>query len=336
MRHLLDSGRHPEVATIAIALGGYWFTRYLGTEAQRWLGEALTGDLDSDLRMKALAAAGWAAYLTADYLQAEARYEECLALARATHDRQREAEALYGLARIHLPRWERDGGTLLLAALSIFDEVGAELQAAECRLWLGLRAANAGQVEDSTRWLNESTEVLEQSGHRGLVSVGYRYLSLAAWYSDDEATARRQLELAESIARTANDHRALAGACIQRGLVEGRWGDVGVAAQAILDAMAPLPDNSNIDYCLVSFGAFPTLIRTGRWDLAARLLAHLDRTYDEYGWTPLEARMPAAAEFRAAIAEGSGGERLVDDQAASTADMMTALADGLAEIAHAG
>lgn len=334
MRHLLDVGRPEAVATIAMSLSRYWFTRYLGTEAQRWLTEALAGDMDPDIRLGALSAAGWAAYGTAAYDQAESHYEECLRLATSTGDRHREAEALYGLARIHLPRRTRDGEALLREALAIFDEVGAELHAADCRLWLGLRAANAGQTEAAVPWLSESIGVLESLGHLGNVSVGHRYLSLAAWYDGDEAAARRQVDRAESVARAADDKRALGGALIQRGLVEGRWGDPAVAAHAIINALAPIPDNNDIDYCLISFGAFPALIRTARWQTAARLLAHLDRMYDDYGWTPLDDRLPMTAEFRTAITENLVRSRLtVDETPVSSAAMAAELVDELAAIA---
>ena len=333
MRHLLDAGRPEAVATIAMSLSRYWFTRYLGTEAQRWLAEALAGEMAPEIRMGALSAAGWAAYGTAAYDQAEAHYEECLGLAQSTGDRHREAEALYGLARIHLPRRTRDGAALLREALAVFDEVGAELQSAECKLWLGLRAANGGHVNDAVPWLTESIGALERLGYLGLVSVGHRYLSLAAWYDGDEAAARQQADLAESVARAADDKRALGGALIQRGLVEGRWGDPGLAARAITEALAPIPDNNDIDYCLVAFGAFPALIRTGRWQTAARLLAHLDRTYDDYGWTPLEDRLPVTTEFRTAIADGLAEHGLtLNDTPLPSAAMAAELVDELVAI----
>ncbi|MGH8911604.1 MAG: ATP-binding protein, partial [Acidimicrobiia bacterium] len=335
MRHLLDGQRHADAALIAASLGRYWFVRYLGSEAQRWFSDALEGELDPHVRLAALSAAGWAAYGMADYEQAESRYHECLELARTAGDRGREGEALYGLARIHLPRRSRSGEALLGQALSIFDSTGAELQAAECRLWLGLRAANAGQVPAAIEWLNESITVLERFGYLGLLSVAHRYLSLAAWYAADESSARRHLELAESTARAAGDRRALGGALIQRGMVEGRWGDTDVAAAAITEALAPIPDNRDIDFCLIAFGAIPVLIKTRRWRVAGRLLAHLDRIYEEYGWTPLEERLPVTADFRSKVETGLTDERLsVAFDPVSSMTMAADLTGELAEIAH--
>lgn len=304
MRHLFDSHRPSHMTEVATALSRYWFARYQGREAHRWLDEALRAELTDSARLSTLAATAWAAYSTASYAVAEDRYEECLDLARSSGDRRWEGEALYGLARIHLTRRYRDGESLLHDALFCFDEIGAEPQAAECRLLIGLKAANAGETSTARRWLEKAVENLDRCGYKMLVSVGHRYLSLAAWYADDEEDARRHLEIAERVARATDDQRAIGGALIQRGLVEGRWGDRGVAAAAIIGAIKPIPPNSDIDYCLVFFGAFPALIADRRWVMAARLFDHLDRIYDQYGWIPIDDRLPAAAEFRAAIREG--------------------------------
>ena len=194
MHHLLDSGDFGAVARMASALIRYWFARYLGWEAMRWLHQALAGDLEIDTRLAALSAAGWAGYLTASYEKAEASYERCLRLARDSGSKLREAEALYGLARIHLPRRFRNGNRLLRQSLQIFEEVGAEAQIAECRLWIGLAAADEGDTDAAEGFLTDAIADLDRLGHLMLVSVGHRYLSLSAWYGGDEAAARHHLE----------------------------------------------------------------------------------------------------------------------------------------------
>lgn len=75
------------------------------------------------------------------------------------------------------------------------------------------------------------------------------------------------------------------------------------------------------------------LIRTGRWQTAARLLAHLDRTYDDYGWTPLEDRLPVTAELRTAIADGlARGGLTVDYTPLPSAAMAAELVNELVAI----
>jgi len=43
-------------------------------------------------------------------------------------------------------------------------------------------------------------------------------------------------------------------------------------------------------------------MRFQRWQAAATLLGHLDRMYDEYGWTPLDQREASVAGIRATLA----------------------------------
>ena len=335
MHHSLARNESEAVATMASALLRYWFARYLGWEAMHWLHQALSGDLDIDTRLAALSAAGWAGYLTASYDEAEDSYERCLRLARRAGNKLREAEALYGLARIHLPRRFRDGDSLLRESLALFEEIGADSQAAECRLWIGLAAADEGDTDSAEEFLTDAITELDRLGHRMLVSVGHRYLSLSAWYDGNEAAARHHLGIAESEARATNDKRAIGGVLIQRGLVEGRWGDRGSAAMAIARALHPLPDENDIDFCLVSFGAFPVLIAAERYQLAAQVLEHLDRTYERYGWIPIDVRMPAAAGFRTAIEAGLAGVKPPRPHSYGTRWMRRALSAELMEIARA-
>lgn len=95
--------------------------------------------------------------------------------------------------------------------------------------------------------------------------------------------------------------RVIPSAAIQRALVEGKWGDPAEAAAALIQALDPLPPRADIDHCLVLFGAFPTLLRFGSLDTAGRLLGHLDRIYDEYGWTTLDERIPWVSEIRSRL-----------------------------------
>ncbi len=105
---------------------------------------------------------------------------------------------------------------------------------------------------------------------------------------------------------------------------------------AITRALHPLPDENDIDFCLVSFGAFPALIATERYTLASQMLEFLDRTYQRYGWIPIDVRMPAAAGFRKAVEEGLAGEKPPQPRSYNTEWMREALTAGLMEIAREG
>lgn len=334
MRYFLDTGHPEEAARISIALSRYWSARYLAWEALRWLDEALDGEMGNEVRISAYLAAGWTAYLGASYEVAEGHYSRCLELAATIGDRLAEARALYGLARIHLPRRLRDGEPLLRQALATFVTEGAEVEAAECRLWIGLRAANAGDAATAYSSLKEALETLERHGYMVLVSIAYRYLSMTAWYEGNERSSRFFLDRAENVAQATGDHRAIAGALIQRGLVEGKWGEPAAAAEAILKALEPIPRTNDIDHCLVLFGALPTLIAERRWVMASQLLAHCDRIFDEYGWLPVDSRIPAAAEYRATIDKALEG-RSIEHPSVASAEIADELTAVLSEISRA-
>jgi len=333
LRTFLDDGNHSGAATIATSLSNYWFARYLGWEAVYWLDEALDGIMDEPTRVRALRAAGWAAYTRADYVIGTDRYTECLNLARAIGDRGSEGLALYGLARIDLPRRHAVGLGRLNEALAVLSSVtGMELQAAECVLVQGIVAADRGRSSQAAPLLEEAAETMAAHGHLRYVSVCHRYLSLAAWYADDERTAMDQIDRAEHTARSIDDYPAISGALIQRALVEAKWGDMTIAAEALIEALAPVPPTNDIDHCLIFFGVFPVLIGTGRFEIAAQLFNHLDRMCDQYGWMSIDQRMPAGAQFRADLSAAWPGSTTAPSDMTS-AEIADVVRKHLAEIA---
>jgi tetratricopeptide (TPR) repeat protein len=306
MRHLLDVGDPSSAASIASSLSHYWYARYLGWEAVRWLSEALAGGLVPETRVRALWAAAWAAYTRADYAVATDWYRECLELADSLGDRAMIARSLYGLGRIQLPREGDEGRRLTTEALATAEAVsGLEELRAECLLALGFTEATRGCHEAAVPLLDEAASVFGAGGHLRSVSVCHRYLSLAAWYRDDESMARLHVDLAEEFARKSVDLPAVSGALIQRALVESKWGSTGRAARAVIEALEPVPIGNEIDFCLILFAAFPVLLASGRLEVARELFAHLDRVYAEYGWAPLDERSPYAAALRSQVEDGA-------------------------------
>ena len=304
MRWLLDAEDHESVAALATALTGFWFARYLGSEAIRWLDDALAGSMSDTVRIRALWTAGWAAYSKADYAGATVRYEECRALAAAIGDRGAEGRALFGLGRIELPRNPLRGHRHMRSALDALSAQPSTVrERGECLVALGITAAMGGQVDEAKSHLGDARGIMEQCGSLRSLAIVHRYLSLAAWYADDADAARHHLELAERLARRSDDRPAIGGALIQRALVEARWGELADAARAMLEAISQLPPRNEIDHCLVFIGAFPVLIEAGHHEMAARLFRHVDRVYGEHGWVPADRRMPAIATFRAAVAD---------------------------------
>jgi predicted ATPase/DNA-binding SARP family transcriptional activator len=332
MRWLLDAGDHESVATLATALTGFWFARYLGSEAIRWLDEALAGSMSERVRVKALWTAGWAAYSKADYAAATVRYDECRALASAIGDHASEGRALFGLGRIELPRNPERGHRHMRDALEALSVQPARTRdRGDCLVALGITAAMGGRVDEARSFLGDARSIMEECGSLRSLSIIHRYLSLAAWYDDDADAARHHLELAERLARRSDDRPAIGGSLIQRALVEARWGDLARAAGAMLEAMGQLPSRNEIDHCLVFVGAFPVLIGAGHHDMAARLFDHIDRVYADHGWVPADRRMPAAAGFRTTVA-ASGSPGRFDP--VSSSEMAESIRPLLEELVH--
>ena len=303
MRWMLDSGDHEGVALLATALTGFWFARYLGSEAIRWLDDALTGSMRDTVRVGALWTAGWAAYSKADYATATVRYEQCRSLAETIGDRAAEGRALFGLGRIELPRRPELGRRHMRDALAaLAGHPGTLREQGDCLVALGITAAMGGRVDEARSYLGDARSIMEECGSLRSLSIVHRYLSLAAWYDSDPDAARHHLELAERLARRSDDRPAIGGSLIQRALVDSRWGEPARAAAAMLEAIGQLPPRNEIDHCLVFVGVLPVLIGAGHHAEAARLFDHIDRVYAEHGWVPIDIRMPAAADFRSIVA----------------------------------
>ncbi|MGI8658031.1 MAG: hypothetical protein ACR2K4_04575, partial [Candidatus Limnocylindria bacterium] len=106
-----------------------------------------------------------------------------------------------------------------------------------------------------------------------------------------------------SLAERANDRRVLSGVLAQQGMVEGRWGDSALAADALVQALNLVSGQHEIYFSLVAFGALEILVARGEWSMAAQLLAHFDRVHAAHGWIPLDQRNAAARGYRRRIDE---------------------------------
>jgi tetratricopeptide (TPR) repeat protein len=331
MQFFLDAGDHESAASLATRLTGYWFARYLGWEAIRWLDAALEGAMSDVVRVQATWTAGWAAYSRADYAAATTRYEESRALAEGIGERGAVGRAVFGQGRIELPRDPAKGRALVREALAVFTEAGMERERGDCLLALGFTAARQGEVAEAEALLGEGLEIMERCGSLRSRAIGHRYLSMAAWHSEERDKAFEHADEAERLARLADDRPAIGGALIQRALVEARWGSTAVAAAAVIEALGQLPTRHEIDHCLVFFGALDVLFSTGHGELAARVLDHVDRVFSEHGWVSVDVRMPVVARWRAMAAD----TEVEDLPAVSSADLAKVLRSILSEIADA-
>ncbi len=336
MRRLLDASQPQAAAEIAAGLTQFWISRFLGWEGQRWLAECLAFEMDDETRLEVVAAASGVAFFVGRYDESAALSEEVLELAERRGDRRLQAQALYGIGRVDVHRRPAAGIARIERAIAIYEEVGDHIAAAECRVAIGIQAAYAGDRALADATLAEATTFLEASDYPRIASVGHRYLSLAAWHDDDEPAARAYLERAIALADRASDRRVRSGALAQRGLLEAKWGDMAVAANALIESITLTAGQHGIYFALSAFGALPLLIRGADWSMASRLLAHFDQVHRDYGWIPLDQRNAATAGYRAQVAAGlaSSGER-PDPSPVRTSAMAEALLERLRGIARA-
>ena len=308
LRHLLDSGRAEEAAVLATNLTNYWFARYLGWEATRWLDEALEGEVSDPVRVAATWTAGWAAFTRAEYDVSTARYEECRRLAEAIGDRSHVAWTLYGLGRIDESRRPAEGRRLLDEAAALFEELGDARGLAECHLAIGYVAALAGDTTEAPGLLSSARASLQLDGLLRSISLCRQGLSMVGWYSDDPEAALSHADAAVELARRSDDRPATCGALVQRAVVRYRWGDPGDSATDLLEAMSMLPPRNDLDSCLVLSAATGLLLDAGHPDLTCRVIDHVERVTRAAGWVPIAEWLPALAELRRTACTRLDGE----------------------------
>lgn len=306
MRFLLSEGDADDATAIAVSLRRYWDSRYLTWEAQRWLLAVLDAEPSVAARLEALWSLGWVAYNNHDYELARASYESCLELARVTGRPDVEGRALYGLGRIELPILRNEGETLLAEAEKILAPLGELETRAACLMGLGISRAWSGDAGGAKGYLKEALEALGEAGDARLGSICYRYLSLAAHHEGDAAEAERLSIISEGIARAADDNRGLSGALIQRAFVQSQCGELGSAAQLMIEALAPVPPEAEIDTALLFVGAAPVLVEAGEQELATELFGQIDRIYSKFGWAPIEDVNPVVADYRTRVGAVEG------------------------------
>lgn len=308
LRHLLDAGQAEEAALLATSLTNYWFARYLGWEATRWLDEAMDGELSDSVRVAATWTAGWAAFTRAEYDVAIARYEECRRLAQQIGDRSHVAWALYGLGRIDESRRPEQGRRLLEEAAAMFEEMGDDRGRAECHLAIGYMAALGGDTSEAPELLSSALASLQLNGLLRSISICRQGLSMVGWYSDNPKDALSHADAAVELARRSDDRPATCGALVQRAVVRYRWGDPRDCATDLLDAMRMLPPRNDIDSCLVLSAASGLLLDAGRPDLTCRVIDHVERVTRAAGWVPIAEWLPALDELRRTACAQHDGE----------------------------
>lgn len=332
MRHFLNTNRPERAADIAASLGQYWVIRFQGWEGLAWFDECLAADMDSEHRGATLCSAGWACFFVGRYDDAATHFQNARELAVTSGDMHQRASAMFGEGVVQINREPDRGRQLLTEASDILESLDDRVGAAGARYNRAILDAYLGD-ELARPVLEEAAQVFNEFGQRSGESACHRYLSVLAWNIDDEETARREMELADDLARKSGDGRVLAGALTQRGMVEGRWGDSRIGADAILEALDIIAGHQGVYFALASFGALPVLAAAAEWEMAARLLNHIDGEHAKYGWSPVDERNAAAPRYREEIERALTYHDLQPDLTpVSTPAMAAELADVLTRL----
>jgi predicted ATPase/DNA-binding SARP family transcriptional activator len=213
LAHLAETGQRELLLRLTVPLTRFWYVRGYLTEARRWLEQALadSGEVDPNLRRRALIAAAALALLQGDYGVATARSEESVAAARETGEPLYVANALSNLGAIVLAAGDADRAEALLEeAVPLAREAGDERIAALAINNLGDVALTRGDYERAEPLFEESLALLRARSDtanvaRALFNLGAVALKLGRL---DEARARFRESVAHG--REAGDKEDLA------------------------------------------------------------------------------------------------------------------------------
>ncbi|MGA9596889.1 MAG: BTAD domain-containing putative transcriptional regulator, partial [Acidimicrobiia bacterium] len=241
LSHLRSSGDWAGLTRIAEALSRYWYSRYLGWEGRSWLDEVPLEELGDTDRGRLHRVSGFLAWAVHDYETADRHYIGLLDIGRRTSNDKTIADALYGRGLIHQKRRFENGAAMLEEAASLYRGMDdCRLELGQCLLFRGLDEALNGDASLGESLLAEAVDLLEDAGHLRQVSKAERWRAHSAWRRSDPETARHHADRAESLARSAGDPIALAGALVEQANIEITWGDPGRAAQHLSEAMHPI------------------------------------------------------------------------------------------------
>ena len=292
--------------TILEALSPYWYARFLSWEATAWLALIPLDALEHADRIRVHSVAGFLAWATHDYDAADRHYQTLLAAGQETGDRAVVADALYGRGLIHQKRRFLDGAAMLEEAAAIYEQLdGRTLDLGQCLLFRGLDEAYTGDPVVGEGLLLRARALLEEVGYLRQVSKAERWVAHCRWRRGDEQGAREYADSAERRARMLGDQLALGGALVERATIDITWGDAAAAAGHLHEALAPIPDEDEVDVCQVFVPVARLAGRVGDRSMLASVLTHIDDVYDRHGWRPLD-EAEGVAELRS-MADGLVG-----------------------------
>ncbi len=326
------AGKQPELELrLAGALSLYWTQRGGDKEALEWLTAGLSHSdaIASEVRAKALLAAGRSATRLSDYAGAESYLEQGLSLFRELGDEERQCRCLYWLAVVlaDCGRYER---------ATVFAEEATALarspEAAALTLSLQgvLLLEGSGDYAGARALFEQSRALCEQTGDLGNATIMRRLVAEAMLLEGDQEAAVVALRELVPLFQELGDPFGQAHTFRYLGIALLRQGQLAEAQAALASAVSltlEMGDRRTTIDCLLALaavaGEFAELERAARlWGAAeaaleswSHKLEALDRlTYEHY--LPKARAQLASAAWETAWAEG---RRLSLEQAVDVA-----------------
>jgi DNA-binding NarL/FixJ family response regulator len=265
---------------LAVALWWFWVVRGYASEGREWLTSLIErfparGAMGnrSELRVRALEAAGHVASFQGDFAAARAFHQQNLPVV----EEQGDASGLYrtlqnlGFVAQQQEDWEAARG-YLERCLAVAREGGDQNEIANALHNLSGVLHDLGEVNQARMLLEECIPLFEQSGLPRSAAIAHLMLSIVALDQGDYDHARREAQLALAGQEQAGDSRAAVNARTTLANIALAQGDFASAERILcegLGIMREIADPAAAAGALERFAAL--LAATGQAERALRL-----------------------------------------------------------------
>ena len=290
LAHAMDNGDRVTALRIAAALGYPWFT--MGQPEARALLDrviAAAGPVDDRLRARALLAAGMLTEDASEYGVAKPLLQDALTLFRACGSRNGQAWTLTWLARI-LPPSDEEKRLMYEEALAIFRETRNAPGIAWSLAFLANIQLSADNIQLSVddlkgvaRLAEEALRTATDVGATQPMAEALRLLGVVAWHEGDLAGARRRMEEAAALHRSAGDRWQEAITASEAGNVAAQMSDLPAALDHYARSVQLIDEISSPEQLAQLLHGFVLFLwGRGKKHEAARMLGAYDAIKPRY------------------------------------------------------
>lgn len=242
------------ILNLAVSMGDFWIENSNLREAEEQLRGALDyatqvigedpseGDASTTyttLRARTLKALSVIARDRGDYPEAQALFEQALALYQRLGDRKNAADTLREIGMlVRLQSEFARAQSLLEQAHAIYRELDDRHNIALSLMALGVVAGEQADIDRSTARFEEALPVLREIGDQRATAIALSNLSINSRERKDYVTACRLLDEALEIHQAMGNQKSVAVALLNRGNCESDLGDQSAARRSTEDALA--------------------------------------------------------------------------------------------------